>query len=113
MRWRTEIAAPGTVLDDEDWQTCFEWSVGQWQWVREESGEEHDPDTGDWVLRGKQPMTVKAVVEQVPAVLHQWVFDSTQRAIRALEDLQHEDPAFDLTRQRLLRELADAGSSGD
>jgi hypothetical protein len=45
MRWRTEFAAPGTVLDDEPWQDSFEWAVGQWQWVGEGSDEDDDRNT--------------------------------------------------------------------
>jgi hypothetical protein len=112
MRWRTEFAAPGTVLADEPWEKSFEWAVGQWKWVGEEGEEDDDTEQGEWVLRGKQPLTVSAALDQLPPALRTWVLESTRRAIGVLQDLVEEQPEFRLALDKLRAELAES-EAGD
>jgi hypothetical protein len=104
MRWRTEFAAPGTVLADEPWQESFGWAVGQWQSVGEEQDDEGEER--EWVLRGKEPLTVSKALEQMPQALRPWVLDSTTRAIRDLEHLAEEEPSLKPALEKLRDELA-------
>jgi hypothetical protein len=69
MRWRTEFAAPGTVLAGEPWEESLEWAAGQWEWVGGEGEEDDDPEQGDWVQRGREPLTVGKALEWMPSAL--------------------------------------------
>jgi hypothetical protein len=77
------------------------------QWVGEEDQEDDDTEHGEWVLRGKEPLTVRRTLEHLPSVMHGWVLDSTRRAIGGLRDLAHEKPAFKVALDKLRGELAD------
>lgn len=106
-RWRTDVAAPGTILVEEPWDQSFAWAAAQWQWVGEEGQENDDTEQSEWVLRGNEPLTVSTTLEHLPPVLHGWVLDSTRRAISDLRELAHEGPAFRAALDKLRRELAE------
>jgi hypothetical protein len=107
MRWRTRFTAPGTPIADEPWEQSFEWAVGQWQWRTD--GDEGGESEEEWVIRGKQPLSVGEVLERLPSAFRAWVLDATRRAIQELEHLAEDDPSFAAALKTLRDEIVSAG----
>lgn len=102
--WRTELAAPGTVVAEEPWHDSFQWAAGQWELVNDDAANE--TRNGSWVLRGTEALTVTKTLEKLPAPLQPWVLESTTRAIGNLDALANQHPAFQTALHRLRDELA-------
>jgi hypothetical protein len=108
----SELAAPGTVLAGEAWHESFAWTVGQWQWVGGDDAEDDDTERGDWILRGREPITVMKALEQMPLPLRPWVLEATRRAISDLEELSEEQPELGVALDKLRAELAATEAAG-
>jgi hypothetical protein len=73
LRWRTDLVAPGIVLEPaRNLEDTLMWRASQWQWVPSEAKDDDDAESGEWLLRGYTPIAAATAAELLPEPLGAW-----------------------------------------